>query len=57
MRRNHSTQYISMPEYMWSRLRTEAPGQYESYVDLVAGEWTKLKIEVKGGEPIDLKLD
>src|SRR6266481_8997194 len=48
VRRNHSTQYISMPEYEWSRLRKEAPGQYESYVDLVPGEWTKIKIEVSG---------
>ena len=48
LRRNHSTQYISMPEYEWSRLRKEAPGQYESYVDLVPGEWTKIKIEVNG---------
>lgn len=43
LRRNHSAQYISMPEYEWSRLRKETPGQYESYVDLVPGEWTKLK--------------
>ena len=48
VRRNHSTQYISMPEYEWSRLRREAPGRYESHVDLVPGEWTKLKIEVSG---------
>jgi hypothetical protein len=48
IRRNHSTQYISMPEYEWSRLRKEAPGQYESYVDLAPGEWTKIKIEVNG---------
>lgn len=48
VRRNHSTQYISMPEYEWSRLRREAPGQYESYVDLAPGEWTKIKIEVSG---------
>jgi len=39
LRRNHSTQYISMPEYEWSRLRREAPGQYESHVDRVPGEW------------------
>ena len=37
-----------MPEYGWSRLRNEAPGRYESYVDLVPDEWTKLKIEVSG---------
>ena len=48
LRRNHSTQYISMPEYEWSRLRSEAPGQYESYVDLVPGEWTRIKVEVSG---------
>jgi hypothetical protein len=48
VRRNHSTQYISMPDYPWSRLRREAPGKYESYADLVAGEWTKIKIEVSG---------
>ena len=48
VRRNHSAQYISMPEYEWARLRKEAPERYESYVDLVPGEWTKLKIVVKG---------
>jgi hypothetical protein len=48
LRRNHSTQYISMPDYDWSTLRRTAPGQYESYVDLVAGEWTKIKVEVSG---------
>jgi hypothetical protein len=48
LRRNHSTQYISMPEYDWSRLRTETGGQYESYADLVPGEWTKIKIQVSG---------
>lgn len=48
VRRNHSTQYISMPEYQWSRLRKEAPERYESYVDIAPGEWTKLRIEVSG---------
>ena len=48
LRRNHSAQYISFPDYEWNRLRTEAPGQYESYVDLVPGEWTKIKVEVSG---------
>jgi len=46
LRRNHSTQYISMPDYPWSKLRKESPGQYESYVDLAPSEWTKIKIEV-----------
>jgi hypothetical protein len=48
LRRNHSTQYCSYPDYEWSRLRTESPGKYESYVDLVPGDWTHLKIEVSG---------
>jgi len=48
LRRNHSAQYISFPDYEWQRLRAEAPGQYESYVDLVPGEWTRVKVEVSG---------
>ena len=50
VRRNHSTQYISYPEFPWQRLRKEFPEIYESYVDLVPGEWTKVKIEVRGDE-------
>jgi hypothetical protein len=48
LQRNHSAQYISSPEFPWNRLRQEFPGKYETYVDLVQGEWTKMKIEVKG---------
>jgi hypothetical protein len=48
VRRNHSTQYFSYPGYDFDRLRREAPGQYESYADLVPGEWTHLRIEVAG---------
>lgn len=48
IRRNRSTQYFSYPGYDFDRLRREAPGQYESYADLVAGEWTHLRIEVAG---------
>jgi hypothetical protein len=48
LRRNHSAQYIAHPGYPWFKLRKENPGVYESYVDLVAGEWTKVKIQVKG---------
>lgn len=47
IRRNHATQYVSEPQWPWYRLRREFPGVYESYVDLVAGEWTKVKIVVK----------
>ena len=48
VRRNHSAQYISFPDFPWQRLRKEFPEKYESYVDLVPGEWTKVKIEVRG---------
>lgn len=48
LRRNHSTQYISYPEYPWDKLRRESPGVYESYADLVPGAWTKVKIVVSG---------
>jgi hypothetical protein len=48
LRRNHSTQYVSEPEFPWDRLRRESPGVYESYVDLVPGAWTRLKIVVAG---------
>ena len=48
LRRNHALQYISSPDWGWKRLRTENPGQYESYADMVAGEWTKIKIVVSG---------
>ena len=48
LQRNHSVQYVSHPEYPWHRLREESPGMYESYVDLVPGEWTSIRIEAKG---------
>lgn len=49
-RRNHATQYVSHPAWPWFRLRKETPGRYESYVDLVPGAWTKIRIEVSGEE-------
>ena len=48
LRRNHATQYISHPDHSWHKLRQENPGVYESYTDLVPGEWTRIKIEVAG---------
>jgi hypothetical protein len=48
VRRNHATQYFAYPDYDFARLRREAPAQYESYVDLVPGEWTAMRIEVNG---------
>jgi hypothetical protein len=48
LQRNHSAQYISLPGYPWEKLRSENPGQYESYVDLVPGQWTHVRIQVAG---------
>jgi hypothetical protein len=46
LRRNHTVQYASDPEFPWYRLRKESPGAYESYADMEAGAWTRMKIEV-----------
>jgi hypothetical protein len=48
--RNHSTQYVSAPDWPWMRLRQETPGRYESYVDLQAGEWTRMRVVVQDKE-------
>jgi len=48
LRRNRATQYFSYPDWKFDRLRTEVPGHYEAYVDLVTGAWTKMRIEVQG---------
>jgi hypothetical protein len=48
LRRNHTIQYESIPDYPWYRLRRENPGQYESYVDVQPDVWAKLRIVVSG---------
>ena len=48
VRRNHSVQYISVPGFPWPFMRKEFPEKYETYVDLVPSQWTKVKIEVRG---------
>lgn len=48
LRRNHTVQYASHPDFPWSRLRQESPGLYESYADMEAGAWTSMRIEVAG---------
>jgi hypothetical protein len=48
LRRNHATQYASLPDYPWFRLRKETPGKYESYADLVPGRWTHVRVVVAG---------
>ena len=49
IRRNHSMQYYSFPDYPFSRLRKEEPERYEAYSDLDMNDWTHLKIEVRQG--------
>jgi len=48
VRRNHSTQYFSYPDYKFDRLRKESPEVYESYADMELNEWIKIRIEVDG---------
>ena len=48
LRRNHSIQYFSYPDYDFDRLRKEAGGVYESYADMGLNEWITMRIEVKG---------
>lgn len=48
LRRNHSVQYVSFPDWPWERLRKESPGVYESYADMVPDEWIPLHIVVDG---------
>ena len=50
LRRNHSTQYVSFPDWPWQRTRKETPGLYESYTDLEPGVWTKVRIVVSGAK-------
>jgi hypothetical protein len=47
VRRNHTTQYFSFPDYPWHRLRKETPEKYESYADMEVCKWTKVKIEIQ----------
>ena len=47
-RRNHTVQYISHPEWTWYKFRGETPSKYETYADIVPGEWISVKIVVAG---------
>lgn len=48
VRRNHSIQYYSYPDYKFDRLRKEAPEKYESYADMELDKWITMRIEVNG---------
>jgi hypothetical protein len=47
IRRNHTVQYMALPDFDFGVLRKQFPEKYETYVDMVPDEWIKLKIEVK----------
>ena len=50
--RGHAVQYHSLPNYGWSRLRTEHPGQYEQPVRPVPNpnDWFHARVTVQGGK-------
>lgn len=47
IRRNHTLQYFSFPDFPFLRTRQETPEKYESYTDMALNEWIKIKITVK----------
>lgn len=51
-RRNHSVQYISLPENDWPKLRKEHPNEYEKPVNPVPepDDWFHARITVSGKE-------
>src|SRR5258705_2815133 len=50
VRRNHSIQYYSYPDYKFDRLRKESPERYESYADIGMNKWITIRIEVKDAQ-------
>jgi hypothetical protein len=50
VRRNHTLQYFSYPDYPYTRFRKESPEKYESYTDMTLNEWIKVKIVVRNSQ-------
>lgn len=50
VRRNHSIQYYSYPDYKFDTLRKIAPEKYESYADMEMNKWITMRIEVKDAQ-------
>jgi len=50
VRRNHSIQYYSYPDYKFDRLRKESPEKYESYSDMALNQWITMRVLVKGSQ-------
>ena len=48
--RNRAVQYEASPDAPWNLLRQSSPGVYESYADMEAGGWTRMKIAVTGNQ-------
>lgn len=46
LRRNHTIQYFSYPDYTYNKLRKEANGIYETYADIGLNEWIDVRIEI-----------
>jgi hypothetical protein len=46
VRRNHSIQYYSYPDYKFDQLRKIAPERYESYTDMEMNKWITLRVEI-----------
>lgn len=46
VRRNHTVQYMASPNFDFGVLREKFPEKYETYVDMVPDEWTKIRIEI-----------
>lgn len=49
-------QYFAYPDYVFHRLRREAPEVYETYADIDPGQWIHMKIVV-AGDQAELYLD
>ena len=52
VRRQHAVQYMTMPDWEWSRLRKEFPEEFENPVDssIVPTDWVKLRVAVDGSK-------
>jgi hypothetical protein len=50
VRRNHTIQYYSYPDFKFDRLRKESPERYESYTDMEMNKWISLRIEIKDAQ-------
>ncbi len=48
VRRNHSIQYYSYPDFKFDRLRKESSERYEAYADMELNKWINMRIEVNG---------